>query len=101
MENQILQFREELDEAKLYYQPSDEFDRTVKTRYEKMPADIFSTAEKAAKWVAGEIANEIKQKQKLGEMCVVGLATGATPLGVYSELIRLHKEEGLSFLNVV
>ncbi|MDM8160798.1 glucosamine-6-phosphate deaminase [Labilibaculum sp. K2S] len=101
MENQILQFREELDEAKLYYQPSDEFDRTVKTRYEKMPADIFSTAEKAAKWVAGEIANEIKQKQKLGEKCVLGLATGATPLGVYSELIRLHKEEGLSFMNVI
>ena len=101
METQMLQFREDLDEAKLYYQPSDEFDRTVKTRYEKMPADIFLTAEKAAKWVAGEIAKEIKAKQKLGEKCVLGLATGATPLGVYSELIRLHKEEALSFHNVI
>lgn len=101
MENQILQFREELDEAKLYYQPSDEFDKTVKTRYEKMPADIFSTADKGAKWVANEIANIIKFRQALGEHCVLGLATGATPLGVYSELIRLHKEEGLSFKNVI
>jgi glucosamine-6-phosphate isomerase len=28
---------------------------------------------------------------------VLGLATGSTPLGVYGELIRRHKEEGLSF----
>lgn len=34
MKNLILQFREELDEAKLYDQPSGEFDKTVKTRYE-------------------------------------------------------------------
>lgn len=101
MENQILQFAGELDEAKLYYQPSDEFDKTVKTRYEKMPADIFSTAQKGAKWVAREIANVIKQKEKDNKPCVLGLATGATPLGVYSELVRLHQEEGLSFKNVI
>jgi glucosamine-6-phosphate deaminase len=101
MENQILQFNEVLDDAKLYYQPTDEFDRTVKTRYEKMPADIFSTAESAAKWVAREMADVILAKQKLGEKCVLGLATGATPLGVYAELIRLHREEGLSFKNVL
>ncbi|MCY1634572.1 glucosamine-6-phosphate deaminase [Marinifilum sp. D737] len=101
MENQILQFRGELDEAKLYYQPSDEFDKTVKTRYEKMPADIFATAEKGAKWVAHEIANLIKEKAENNDPCVLGLATGATPLGVYFELVRLHKEEGLSFQNVI
>lgn len=101
MENQILQFRGELDEAKLYYQPSDEFDKTVKTRYEKMPADIFATAEKGAKWVAHEIANLIKEKAERNDPCVLGLATGATPLGVYSELVRMHKEEALSFKNVI
>jgi len=101
MENQILQFRGELDEAKLYYQPSDEFDKTVKTRYEKMPADIFATAEKGAKWVAHEIANLIKEKAENNDPCVLGLATGATPLGVYSELVRLHKEEGMSFQHVI
>ena len=101
MENQILQFTGELNEAKLYYQPVDEFDKTVKTRYEKMPADIFATAEKGAKWVAEEIANVIKQREAEGKPCVLGLATGATPLGVYAELVRMHKEEGLSFKNVV
>ncbi|WP_421920749.1 glucosamine-6-phosphate deaminase [Marinifilum sp.] len=101
MENQILQFRGELNKAKLYYQPLDEFDKTVKTRYEKMPADIFATAEKGANWVAHEIANLIVEKAKNNDSCVLGLATGATPLGVYAELVRLHKEEGLSFKNVI
>lgn len=31
----------------------------------------------------------------------MGLATGSTPKGVYMELVRLHKEEGLSFNNVI
>jgi len=65
MENQIFQFGRELDEAKLYYQPLDEFDKTVKTRYEKMPADIFTNAGKGAKWVAWEIANLISIKRIL------------------------------------
>jgi len=101
MENQILQFRRELDEARLYYQPSDEFDKTVKTRFEKIPADIFATADKGAKWVANEIATVIKAKEIAGEYCVLGLATGATPIGVYSELVRMHTENGLSFKNVI
>jgi len=101
MENQIFQFGRELDEAKLYYQPLDEFDKTVKTRYEKMPADIFTNAGKGAKWVAWEIANLIQHKAHIGEQCILGLATGATPIGVYTELIRMHKEEGLSFKNVI
>jgi glucosamine-6-phosphate deaminase len=33
--------------------------------------------------------------------CVLGLATGGTPLGMYTELIRLHREEGLDFSRVV
>jgi len=32
---------------------------------------------------------------------VLGLATGSSPLSVYRELVRLHKEEGLSFKNVI
>ncbi len=32
--------------------------------------------------------------------CVLGLATGGTPLGVYAELIRMHREEGLDFSQV-
>jgi glucosamine-6-phosphate deaminase len=33
--------------------------------------------------------------------CVLGLATGSTPLGMYRELIRMHREEGLDFSRVV
>jgi len=33
--------------------------------------------------------------------CVLGFATGSTPLGMYKELIRLHKEEGLDFSKVI
>ena len=32
---------------------------------------------------------------------VLGLATGSTPVGIYDELVRLHREEGLSFANVI
>ena len=51
--------------------------------------------------VAHEIADLIRHKQKKGEKAVLGLATGASPIGVYKELIRLHKDENLSFDNVV
>src|SRR5690606_30884610 len=47
------------------------------------------------------IASIIKNKQAKGETAVLGLATGATPVKVYQELVRLHKEEGLSFRDVV
>jgi glucosamine-6-phosphate deaminase len=51
--------------------------------------------------VAGEIAELIGRKTAAGQRCVLGLATGSTPVGVYNELVRLHKEQGLSFKNVV
>lgn len=53
------------------------------------------------KKVALRISDIIKSKQRRGENAVLGLATGATPVGVYEELVRLHQEEGLSFKNVI
>eukprot|EP01104_Vermistella_antarctica_P008298 TRINITY_DN2070_c0_g6_i2.p1 TRINITY_DN2070_c0_g6~~TRINITY_DN2070_c0_g6_i2.p1 ORF type:complete len:214 (+),score=16.64 TRINITY_DN2070_c0_g6_i2:165-806(+) len=50
--------------------------------------------------VARFIAACIREKQKNGQRFVLGLATGSSPIGVYQELVRLHKEEGLSFANV-
>ena len=50
-----------------------------------------------SKIVAKEIANLIIQKQSLGKNCVLGLATGSSPIAVYKELIKMHKIEGLSF----
>ena len=52
-------------------------------------------------FVANQIAALIKEKQKNNEKCVLGLATGSTPKTLYAELVRLHKNEGLSFKNVV
>jgi glucosamine-6-phosphate deaminase len=54
-----------------------------------------------ARRVAGRIANLVRERQAAGEKAVLGLATGSTPIGVYRELIRLHRDEGLSFRNVV
>src|SRR5690606_18755032 len=51
--------------------------------------------------VANRIASRVRSKQEKGEQAVLGLATGATPVRVYAELVRMHKEEGLSFKNVV
>lgn len=70
-------------------------------RYEKVPTEIFANSVDASKKVAQEIADLIKAKQKEGKKAVLGLATGSTPKKVYAELRRLHKEEGLSFANVV
>lgn len=71
------------------------------TRYEKVPVKIYDTDSEASLDVAKRIATIIKQKQAEGKTAVLGLATGVSPIKVYKELIRLHKEEGLSFKNVV
>lgn len=54
----------------------------------------------AARIVAREIAELVRAKHARGERAVLGLATGKTPIGVYRELVRLHREEGLSFAGV-
>jgi glucosamine-6-phosphate deaminase len=51
--------------------------------------------------VAERIATLVRERQSEGRQLVLGLATGSTPIGVYRELVRLHREEGLSFANVV
>lgn len=69
--------------------------------FEKIPVKIFDTPHAGSSFVAQEVAHLIREKQKKGEDCVLGLATGSTPITFYNELVRLHKEEGLSFKNVI
>lgn len=69
--------------------------------FEKIPVKIFPSSSDGSVYVAAEIAAIIKAKQSNGENCVLGLATGSTPISMYKELVRLHKEEGLSFKNVI
>ena len=73
----------------------------LERKYEKIYTSIFDDSKSASKWVASQIAELIREKADEIEYCVLGLATGSSPIGVYKELVRLHKEEGLSFKNVV
>ncbi|MBM3921577.1 MAG: glucosamine-6-phosphate deaminase [Sphingomonadales bacterium] len=69
--------------------------------FEKIPVKIVQDAKEGSRWVAQQIASLIREKQKKKEKCVLGLATGSTPRSLYAELVRLHREEGLSFKNVI
>ena len=80
------------------YRPAGQFEIT---RFEKIHNISFKSSKTASIVVANEIADLIKQKQKQNLNCVLGLATGSSPIKVYEELVRLHNEEGLSFANVV
>ncbi|MDT8413779.1 MAG: glucosamine-6-phosphate deaminase [Flavobacteriaceae bacterium] len=70
-------------------------------RFEKIHNAIFESSEEASVIVAQEIAELIRSKQAKNKACVLGLATGSSPIRVYEELVRMHKEEGLSFHNVI
>jgi len=69
--------------------------------FEKIPVKIVMDSKEGSRWVAQQIASLIREKQKKKEKCVLGLATGSTPRSLYAELVRLHREEGLSFKNVI
>ena len=71
------------------------------TRYEKIHNVIFDNSEVGSIAVANEIASLIKEKQKNNSNFILGLATGSSPIKVYDELIRLHKNENLSFKNAI
>ena len=71
------------------------------TRYEKLPVSVYPNQHEASLQVARRIAGLISSRQSQGQKTVLGLATGVTPVGVYKELVRLHREEGLSFKDVI
>ncbi|HZF67552.1 MAG TPA: glucosamine-6-phosphate deaminase [Gemmatirosa sp.] len=70
------------------------------TRLEKIRTVVVTEHDEISALVAARIAALIREKAARGERTVLGLATGSTPIGVYRELIRLHREEGLSFHTV-
>ena len=84
--------------TKTAYQPVGQFEDT---RFEKIHNVIYNTSIEGSILVANEIAQLIKDKQKENQNCILGLATGSSPIKVYEELVRQHKEEGLSFSNVI
>jgi len=68
---------------------------------ERIRTVVVDDHEDIARLVASRIATLVREKRAAGETAVLGLATGSTPIGVYRELIRMHREEGLSFSHVV
>ena len=71
------------------------------SQLEKIRTIVVDDHQHIARLVANRIATLITEKQAAGERTVLGLATGSTPIGVYRELIRMHREEGLSFRGVI
>lgn len=86
---------------KQYYRPATAFEHTAITRFEKIFTDIYESSEEASLEVALEIAQLIRQRQKEFRTCVLALTAGNQAQGVYEELIRMHKEQNLSFSNVI
>ena len=67
----------------------------------KVPTLVFLNSTQAARHIALQIEELIKQNQVQGKFTVLGLPTGSTPVGLYRELIRMHKMEGLDFSKVI
>jgi glucosamine-6-phosphate deaminase len=71
------------------------------TRFERIPTDIFESANEGSRHIAKIIAKDIREKQAEGANYVIALPGGRTPRSLFKELIRMHRKEGLSFANVV
>lgn len=73
---------------------------TQRERFEKVRTLVHPGSGSASAALAAEVAALIRQRDEAGQDTVLGLATGSTPVPFYRELIRLHREEGLSFRRV-
>ena len=81
----------------------DEIDvkQKLERKHEKLLVNIYEDVNSASIEIANIIAGLISEKEKAGEHFVLGLATGSSPVSVYRELVRKHREEGLSFRRVI
>ncbi|QDU62511.1 Glucosamine-6-phosphate deaminase 1 [Planctomycetes bacterium Pan216] len=66
-----------------------------------IPARVYKSSEEAVKDVARNAAGLVEARRQEGTPCVLGLPTGSTPVGVYRELVRMHRDEGLSFNHAI
>jgi len=70
-------------------------------KFERINTIIHENSQEASYYVAQEIVSLVTQRQQEGKKMVLGLATGSTPIKVYEYLVQAHKEEGISFSNVI
>jgi len=66
-----------------------------------LPTHVFETSDDLARNVAQVVAAIIRDRGARGQQAVLGLPTGSTPVGLYRELVRMHRDEGLDFSHVV
>jgi glucosamine-6-phosphate deaminase len=90
-----MQAREPVDGRGLFHA------RNGSAGQEKIRTVVVTDHEELSVAVAQRIAAVIRERNASGKSAVLGLATGSTPIGVYRELVRMHRDEGLSFRHVV
>lgn len=61
----------------------------------------FADRQTAVRALAAEFQELIEARNQAGQSTVLGLATGSTPIPFYQELVRLHRQQGLSFARVI
>lgn len=84
-----------------YYKPTDMIEGLGQKRFEKLNTNIFKDVLEGSVFVANKIAAIIQKKSAQGETSVLGLSGGSSTLPVYEELVRMHREEGLDFSDVI
>ena len=84
-----------------YYKPENAVERSVLTRFEKVPTHIYETIDEGVKQIANEVIEKIQSRQREGKFCVIAAGTGLSLRPLYAELVRRHRDEGISFRNVV
>lgn len=84
-----------------YYKPENAVERSVLTRFEKVPTYIYETVDEGVKQIANEVIEKIQSRQREGKFCVIAAGTGLSLRPLYAELVRRHRDEGISFRNVV
>lgn len=84
-----------------YYRPENAYEQSVLTRMENIPTYIYESLDEGSAAVASEIAAQIRKKQNEGKNFLLAVSGGHSPISVYKELVRMHKEEKLSFHNVI
>ena len=84
-----------------YYKPENTIERSVLTRFEKVPVNIYESVEDGVKNIANEIVNKVQERQRDGKFCTIAAGIGISLRPLYAELVRRYKEDGVSFRNVV
>ena len=84
-----------------YYKPENTIERSVLTRFEKVPVNIYEPVEDGVKNIANEIVNKVQERQRDGKFCTIAAGIGISLRPLYAELVRRYKEDGVSFRNVV